>query len=201
MDATSSTLLKEIANHLTPPVWYSNYDIWNMLILSITALIIFLYTLETKKLRVEAQKTNKYSFRPVIVAKYIFSEYGGRRDLKIKNIGKGPALNIECRISQIQKKGGYTNLRDLNPNEKFNNLSPDEMQIIRRITTIDQYSKAEESEFKHGIADKFVIIFTYEDIARFRYQTVTLIEMVGGTPVIKTTVTKEYDSGNLARIA
>lgn len=156
-----------------------------------------MYTLETKKLRVEAQKTNKYSFRPVIVTKHITSEYGGRRDLKIKNIGKGPALNIECRISQIHKDGGYTNLRDLNPNEKFNNLSADEVQTIRRVTTIDQYSKAEESEFKHGATGKFAIVFTYEDVVGFKYQTVTLIEIISGTPVIKTTITNEYDSGNL----
>ena len=191
---------KQLISVLAPPPWYINLNYWNSFVLLITGIIITWYTIETRKLRIEAQKTNKYSFRPIIVAKYITSESMGRRELKIMNIGKGPALNIEFRISQIHKEGGYTNLRDLAPHEKFNNLSADEKQDIRRITTIGSYSKAEGSDFINGIKNKFAIIFTYEDIAGFKYQTTTLIEVVKGAPIIKKTITAEYDTGVLKKI-
>lgn len=197
---TLATSLQQIATYLAPPVWYKNFELWNFLVLTITACIICWYTFETKKLRIEAQRTNKYSFRPIIVAKYITSSSGTTRELKIKNVGKGPALNIEFRISQLHKNGGYTNLRDLNQNEKFNNLSADEQQSIRGISTIDLYCKANGSGFEHGIRDKFAIIFTYEDLAAFKYQTVTLIEVIAGTPVIKKSITDEYGSGSLRRL-
>jgi len=200
MDASISVRLGEIAGYLATPIWYKNLDLWNIFALVITAGIIFWYTLETKKLRVEAQKTNKFTLRPVVVAKYITSESNGRRDLKMMNIGKGPALNIKCLISQIHINKGYTNLRDLASNEKFNNLGTDEKQAIRRITTIDLYRSADGSEFSHGIPGKFVIIFIYEDVAGYKYQTITLIEIIEGTPTIKTTVTDGYDSGKLKNI-
>ena len=175
-------------------------EFWNLITLIVTAVIILWYTWETKKLREEAQRTNKLSFRPVVVPKYLSSVSNDSRHMKIMNIGRGPALNIECRISQIHPNGGYTNLRDIAANEKFNNLSPDESQNLRGITTIDLYTQAKASEFKNGVQDKFAIIFTYEDIAKFPYNTVTLIEASDGNPVIKNTITNEYDTGNLASI-
>jgi hypothetical protein len=200
MDATTSALLEKIVSYLVPSIWYKNLSFWNLVAVIITACIIVWYSWETRRLRIEAQKTNKYYFRPLVVSHYISSESGGRRYLKIKNIGKGPALNIECRISQIHKKDGYTNLRALSPNEKFNNLNVDEKQTIKRITTIDLYSKANGSEFMYGVTNKFVIIFTYEDWAGFKYFTVTQIDVIEGEPVIKKTITDEYNSGNLKNI-
>lgn len=58
---------------------------------------------------------------------------------------------------------------------------------------IDLYSKAQGSEFAHGIKNKFVIICIYEDVARFKYKTTTLIEIIEGTPVIKQSTIDEYN--------
>lgn len=200
MDASISANVNKLIEYLKPPQWYQNLNLWNLLILFITACIIVWYTYETKKLRIEAQKTNKYSFRPIVILDKIYGEYNGLREIKIKNIGKGPALNIESRISQINSKREYLNLRELILNEKFNNLNENGEKTLSRIRTIDQYLKANQTEFQYGIDSKFVIIFTYEDIVDFNYQTIILIENINGNPIIKKTITDEYNSGVLKKI-
>ncbi|MDP2693106.1 MAG: hypothetical protein Q8O88_05715 [bacterium] len=200
MDTTTSVLLEKFIAHTALPIWYENFNFWLVIVGVISVCLLCWYASETQKLRVEAQKTNKYSFRPVVVAKYISTLFNGSRELKMMNIGKGPALNIECRISQIMRNKGYTNLKDINANEKFNNLATDEKQTLRKITTIDQYIGAQGSEFSHGLRDIFAIIFVYEDVSKSRYQTVTLIEVMNGTPVIKRSIAAEYNSGRLKNI-
>lgn len=202
MDITITELLSRAVNYLAPLPWYRDFSFWNVIVLSLTAIALFWYSWETRKLRIEAQTTNKYSSRPMVVVRRITSAQGNSnwRDVIITNIGKGPALNIEARISQIHPNGGYTYLVDLSDDGKFNNLGAEKDQIIHRVTTIEAYLQAQGTNFSHGVQGKHVIIFTYEDIAGMKYHTVTLIENVRGVPTIKKTITGDYSSGKLKHI-
>lgn len=58
-----------------------------------TLIVLMIYTKETARLRKEAQKQNEIMLRPLIMPSPInpFRSYS----LKLKNIGKSPAFNIE----------------------------------------------------------------------------------------------------------
>ena len=61
---------------------------WNNIILSLTAMIILWYTLETKRLSDLSKKQIEINIRPILIARW------DGRTLRIKNIGRSPALNI-----------------------------------------------------------------------------------------------------------
>lgn len=75
------------------------------LILSITLVAIIWYTLETRRLANLTAKQIKINIKPIIVIISIGS------NLKLKNIGKSPALNI-----MVQ---GVIRVDDTNPNDKY----------------------------------------------------------------------------------
>ncbi len=188
--ATTSAELSQIINLLKPSPFYFDINFWNLIILAITAIIILWYTIETKKLREEAQKTNKYSFRPIIVIKSISPYVANSWTVKINNIGKGPALNIESRICELNSEGKYKRMRELLPNEKFNNLEEKSGHTISGITSINKLLNEK----------KFTIFFTYEDSARFKYQTMVVVEVFNRNPTVRKTVTAELISDKLVQI-
>ena len=83
----------------------------NIYILLLTAIIIFWYSYETFLLRKESQKNTVLGVKPILVI-YRYNTIGPNGELEIGNIGNGPSLNIEFRISQFHHSGGYTNLRN-----------------------------------------------------------------------------------------
>jgi len=186
----------EIFEKLIEAVKISNFEITTQIItiviLLLTGSVIFWYTLETKRTRL-------LSARPVL--KIVNTRSNG--SLNIKNIGKGPALNIELRISQVHRNGGRTNLRNLLELEQqrhFVNLGEGEGINTKGEGVVQKYIEAKGSDFAHGVRGVFIIVALYQDIYNEKYYTLTLFKIVGPDYILKKTFVGEYGRNSLPKI-
>lgn len=173
-----------------------------IIVLWFTAIVILQYTKETYWLKQINIKQLNYQKRPILE---ILSQGEWACSFMLKNIGKGAALNIELRISQIHPNGGFTNLRNLAEDERRElfNLGEDEEQSTSSFCDIlKDYQKAEKTDFSYGVKDVFAIIAIYEDVSRNPYYTIALMKTKEEYPycILKTTKTGSYKSGSLEKV-
>jgi hypothetical protein len=171
-------------------------------ILWFTAIVIVQYTKETYWLKQVSVKQLEYQKRPILK---ILPKSEWAASIGLKNIGKGPALNIELRISQIHSSGGFTNLRNLIAEEdrrQFFNLGEGEEYGTGSLSVLEAYQKALGSDYSYGQKGVFAIISTYEDISRNRFYTISLFKTKEGgvEHILKTTKTGSYASGELEKV-
>jgi hypothetical protein len=171
-------------------------------VLAFTAYWIVLYTRETQRLREDAFQQRIDSFRPVIVF-----ELDGPYKFAIKNIGKGAALDIELRLSQVHPNGGLTNLRNFIGEEaerNLLNLGENGRAELGSSDNVRAYAFAQEPDWRWGQRDVFAAIATYSDINRRPYYSVSLVHTlpIGAERrlVIKSTKTAYYGSGNIEKL-
>jgi hypothetical protein len=150
-------------------------------------------------LAVENSRMRVDSFRPIVtfdvMGPYIFS---------VKNIGKGPALDIELRLTQVKEDGHLTNLRNFfeKDNERhLMNIGAGGSTEANGAKTVYDYVHAIKPPFAWGVKGVFAIVATYMDINGNPYFTLTLFNSVeqGGQrfPILKRTKTGRYDSGDI----
>jgi|ERR1035437_209701 hypothetical protein len=171
-------------------------------VLAFTAYWILVYTKETQRLREDAFQQRIDSFRPVIVF-----ELAGPYKFAIKNIGKGPALDIELRLSQVHPNGGLTNLRNFIGEEaerNLLNLGENGRAELGGSNNVRAYALAQEPEWRWGQRDVFVAIATYSDINRRPYYSVSLVHTLPSGAerllVMKSTKAAYYGSGNIEKL-
>lgn len=147
--------------------WHNSSDPLNDFLLYVTALFVAWYTIETNILRV-------FSVRPIIT----FERYKDYPiNLKLKNIGKGPALNIRLKITQIHSNGKFTNLKDLDPTGIFpiNNMGENENPVGGdELPIMKDYIDADKDEFQWGQKNVFALIAIYEDLNKKEYISIGL---------------------------
>lgn len=186
--------------------FFSQYaDLSNLIsiiVLWFTAIVILQYTMETYRLKQINVKQLNYQKRPILE---ILSRGEWACSFMLRNIGKGPALNIELRISQIHPNGGFTNLRNLAEDERrelFNLGEGEEQSTTSFCEIIDDYRKADKPDFSYGVKGVFAIIATYEDIDRNPYYTISLMKVrpERNDYILKTTKTGSYKSGELEKV-
>jgi hypothetical protein len=142
------------------------------------------------------------NFRPVVVF-----DVAGQYKLGIKNIGKGPALDIELRLSQVHPSGGLTNLRNMidgDAERNLLNLGESDRIELGGSDTIRAYAFAQEPDYRWGERDVFAAIGTYADINRRPYYTLSLVRTFPNgserSLVMKSTKTAYYGSGNIEKL-
>ena len=174
----------------------------SVIVLWFTAIAILQYTKETYWLKQVNIKQLNYQKRPILK---ILSRGEWACSFMLKNIGKGAALNVELRISQIHPNGGFTNLRNLAEDERrelFNLGEGEEQSTTSFCEIIDDYRKAEKPNFSYGVKGVFAVIATYEDINRNPYYTISLLKVrpERNDYILKTTKTGSYKSGELEKV-
>lgn len=174
----------------------------SIIVLWFTAIVVMQNTKETHWLKQISIRQLNYQKRPILK---ILSHGEWACSFMLKNIGKGAALNIELRISQIHSSGGFTNLRNLAEDERRElfNLGEDEEQSTSSFCEIiDDYRKANKPDFSYGVKDVFAIIATYEDINRNPYYTISLLKIrpERNDYILKTTKTGSYKNGELEKV-
>lgn len=172
----------------------------SIIVLWFTAIVIMQYTKETYELKQINIKQLNHQKRPILKIFYGESSYS----LMLKNIGKGAAINIELRISQIHPNGGFTNLRVFSEDKyrEFFNLGEGEEQYSSYSDIIEDYQRADKPDFSSGVMGVFAVIATYEDIGRNPYYTISLFKTDPNRipPLLKTTKIGSYKSGELEKI-
>jgi len=123
----------------------------------------------------------------------------------LRNIGRGTALNVELKISQIYPKGGFTNLRNLAEDEQrelFNLGSDEEQSTTSFCVILDDYRKAEKSEYNFGVKGVFAVIALYEDLDKNSYYTIALFKVRSkyNDYILKTTKTGDHKYGELEKV-
>lgn len=171
-------------------------------VLAFTAYWIVIYTRETQGLREDAFQQRIDSFRPVIVF-----QLAGPYKFAIHNIGKGPALDIELRLSQVHPNGGLTNLRNFigeDVERNLLNLGENGRAELGGSDNVRAYALAQAPEWRSGQRDVFVAIATYSDINRRPYYSVSLVHTIQSGAerrlVMKSTKAAYYGSGNIEKI-
>lgn len=173
-------------------------------VLIFTGLIILWYTIETFLLRKEAQRNTLNSVKPILVVDKYFP--GGA--LTIINLGNGPALNIESRISYFHETGGYTYLQEIlqNTEASYYHISKkDQKNISISKDKFKEYYSGIYTNTGTGIGSSFAIILIYNDMFNNPYQTVVRVEVnkdVSNLPencLFKQTLFDSYESGELVR--
>jgi hypothetical protein len=139
--------------------------ILEVVILAITAYWIIKYTRETQSLRELAVQQRVDSVRPIVTFQVV-----GPYKVAIANIGKGPALDIEFRLSQIHETGGLTNLRNLIVQDEVRdllNLGESERAPLPSSgsETIRQYALAQEPDWAWGQRGVFAVIAGKQSVA------------------------------------
>lgn len=71
-----------------------------------TLIVLILYTVETHKLRLEAQRQNENSIMPIVMLQSVFvqGQHVGISRPSIRNLGSGPAFNVYVGPIQISGK-------------------------------------------------------------------------------------------------
>ncbi len=176
--------------------------ITELVLLAFTAYWIWLYTTETQRLREDGVQVRIDSARPV-VAFTIVNPYR----LSIKNIGKGPALDIELRLSQVHPTGGLTSLGNLlteDSERNLLNLGEAAGAELGGSDAIRKYAFAQDPSMRWGQRDVFAAIATYVDINRRPYYTVSLIRSIPEGAefrlVLKATKTAYYGNGDIEKL-
>jgi hypothetical protein len=85
-----------------------------------TLIVLIWYTVETHKLRLEAQRQNEHSMMPIVVFQpvYIQGQNIGQNRLVIRNLGAGPAFNVELGPMQISgRPASFDHPRTLAPGQ------------------------------------------------------------------------------------
>lgn len=160
------------------------------------------YAWQTKRTVREIEKQTNLQQMPILkISKY--PEFKGT--FTFSNIGKGAALNIELRVSQIHHTGGLTNLRSFEEDElrAFYNLGTSEDKTVSASSDIFvNYQSGETKEFSYGEKLVFAVIATYEDIYRNRYYTLSLFRVKPDKSdyILKTTKTGTYESGEIEKV-
>lgn len=177
-------------------------DKFSVIVLWFTAIILMQYTKETYWLKQINIKQLNYQKQPILK---ILSRGEWACSFMLKNIGKGVALNIELRISQIHPNGGFTNLRNLAEDERrelFNLGEGEEQSTSSFCEIIECYQKANKPDFSYGVKGIFAVIATYEDINRNPYYTISLLKIrpERNNYILKTTKTGNYKNGELEKI-
>jgi hypothetical protein len=148
----------------------------------------------TNTLAQETQAMRKDAARPIIVLRAT-----DRDELDILNVGKGAALDIELRLSQVHKTNkGFTNLRNFferDDERHLLNIGDGSHQTIES-DTLDHYSNPGGPDFQYGYPNVFVVIAIYKDIYNQAYYTIAAIALVISgisiEPVLKRTKTGLY---------
>ncbi|MDP3985999.1 MAG: hypothetical protein Q8P77_01035 [Candidatus Veblenbacteria bacterium] len=170
-------------------------------VLWFTAIVIIQYTKETHWLKQVGIRQLEFMKRPVIVISK--DEVYGPYSVSLKNIGKGPALNIELRITQLHHSGGYTNLGNLDDGDfrRLFNLGEGDNESTGLMDKIHTYVEAQGDGFKLGVRDAFAIIATYTDIGNKSYYTISLMKVVPKEHnyTLKTTKTGSFETGELEK--
>jgi hypothetical protein len=71
-----------------------------------TLMVLIWYTVETHKLRLEAQRQNEHSMMPIVVFQsvYMRGQPTGQNRLVMRNLGAGPAFNVQFGPMRISGK-------------------------------------------------------------------------------------------------
>lgn len=140
--------------------------------------------------------------RPVVTFEIV-----GPYMLAIKNIGKGPALDVELRLSQVHENGGLTNLRNFIENDaerNLLNLGENERVELGGTDNVRAYAFAEAPPWQWGHRDVFAAISSYSDINRRNYYTVALVRSLhhGNERrlVMKSTKTAPFENGTVEQL-
>lgn len=160
------------------------------------------YAWQARRTTQEMNKQTNLQQRPIVE---ILPQGEWACSFMLKNIGRGAALNIELRVSQIHPNGGFTNLRNLAEDERrelFNLGGGEEQSTASFCEIIGDYLRAEKPDFSYGIKGVFAVIATYEDINRNPYYTISLLKVrpERNDYILKTTKTGDYKSGELEKI-
>ena len=152
-----------------------------------------------KQLAIENSKMRVDNFRPVTVF-----EVTGSRSFSVRNIGNGPALDVELRLAQLNEDGRLMNLRNFF--EKANeqhliNIGAGRSVPANGGETAYDYLRADKPDFRSGVENLFAIVATYMDINGNPYYTLALFESVEQkgerVPILRKTETRSYDSGEI----
>jgi len=114
------------------------------LILFGTALVVWIYTKETKLLRKETKKQTDLMIRPFVILYYdvtcqaIDNISVGKPEVKIKNIGNGAAINV--RVEDVGTNMNQT----LKCTQKIDVLPPDQERVIQFVDKDEEEIPAEE---------------------------------------------------------
>lgn len=173
-------------------------------ILFLTFIAILQYTKETYWLKQVQQKQLDHERTPIIViSKGNKGEYAS---FKIKNIGKGPAINVELRISSINKNGGFSNLMDLaddSMRHSLNLFAGEEISTEQFRERLREYTGPGGS---NNIEDYvFAIIATYESVTRDPFYSMSLFKVMPLPSdkreyILKTTKFADYKKGSLSKV-
>jgi len=138
--------------------------VMELLVLAYTACWIVKYTKETQLLRQEAIEQRIDGERPLVTFT-LAAPY----QLTSENIRKGPALDVEFRLSQVHPNGHLTNLSYLISNDAERhilNLGENEHAGLGGSENVRAYAFAESPAMRWGTRDVFAAIATYEDVNR-----------------------------------
>jgi hypothetical protein len=176
----------------------------NVIVLAITAYWIVQSTEETRRIREDAYQQRIDSFRPIVTFEVADAD---DYKLALKNIGKGPALDAELRISQILLNGGLTNLQNLLVREderNLINLGEGQRVPLGGADILRKYALALDPSMKWGQPGVFAVVCTYSDINRLPYYTIAIVRTIENGPVrklvLKNTRTASYTSGTIERL-
>ena len=179
--------------------------IFTVISVVIFALQLYLLDRQTHIINIQTQDAIQQridSFRPIVVF-----EIAGPYKLAIRNIGKGPAIDVELRLSQIHRNGGLTNLRNLITNaatRNLLNLGENDRTELGGSDNIRSYAFAQSPEWQWGQRDVFAAIATYSDINRRPYYTVSLRRTLPTGAerqlVLESTKTADYESGTIEKL-
>ena len=152
-----------------------------------------------KKPAIENSRMRVDSFRPVTVF-----EVTGSRTFTVRNIGNGPALDVELRLAQLKEDGHLINLRNFfeNPKEQhLMNIGAGRSVPANGGDTVYDYLRADKPDFRSGVKNVLAIVATYMDIDGNPYYTLTVFESVEQkgerVPILRRTRTRSYDSGEI----
>jgi hypothetical protein len=152
-----------------------------------------------KKLALENFKMRVDSFRPVTVF-----EVTGSRTFSIRNIGNGPALDVELRFAQLKEDGHLINLRNFFEKAKeqhLMNIGSGRSVPANGGETVYDYLRADKPDFRSGVQNLLAILATYMDINGNPYYTLALFESVEQkgerVAILRRTKTGSYDSGEI----
>ncbi len=203
-------------------------------ILLLTAALIAWYCIETQKLRSATEDNTKFteglltettegtrvaredlaevrdarllSVRPVVVIDPQGSRAAQRTggDFVLENVGAGPELNVEMRISQIRPEDfGYTNLRNVllqGSWDFFAMAGGDNKAAYIDYAVLAAYAEQTDGDFSYGLPEVFVLILSYVDVFENPYVTVVESLFSGGFGLAtRRTQVASYATGELPR--
>ncbi len=172
-----------------------------VIVLWFTAIAVIQNTKETYWLKQITTKQLEFQKAPLIIITPTEDKYAS---FTIKNIGKGAAVNIELRITQIHKNGGRSNLKDLADDEfrHFLNLGENEAIVTPQFRdSIHPYTNPESTIYTQP--EVFAVIALYENISSDKFYSMSLFKVISEKQhkyTLKTTKFGSYDLGLLENV-